>query len=58
MDKESSTEEIEITPEMIEAGCDVIAGYNLKFESEEEWVEKIYRAMIKASRQDVLGGRS
>ena len=46
-------EQIEITEEMIEAGCRVIAGYNYNFDSEEEIVERIFLAMIKAKHQGV-----
>jgi hypothetical protein len=40
--------EIEITPEMIEAGADALASVNLDFESEEAAVARIYRAMERA----------
>jgi hypothetical protein len=40
--------DIKITPEMIEAGCRAIAGYNYNFDLEEEIVERIFRAMITA----------
>ncbi len=40
--------EIEITPEMIEAGCTEIASYNLDFESREDAVRRIYSEMEKA----------
>ena len=47
---ESSSEtkanaEIEITPEMIEAGTSVLYGMELAFASEESWAERVYRAM-------------
>lgn len=41
----NSTDEIEITPEMIEAGAAALAETNLDFETAEEAVARIYRAM-------------
>jgi hypothetical protein len=38
-------EEIEITAEMIEAGCAEIASFDRRYESDEDAVERIYRAM-------------
>lgn len=38
-------DEIEVTPEMIEAGTKVLIGWNPKFESPEICVEAIYLAM-------------
>jgi hypothetical protein len=46
--------EIEITPEMIAAGVNEIASYNLDFESREDAVARIYEAMFLASRSAVL----
>ncbi len=43
-------EEIEITPEMIEAGAAELASVNLDFEMLEEAAERIYRAMAYAFR--------
>ncbi len=40
--------EIEITPEMIEAGIAALASYDPRTMLEEEAVERIYRAMISA----------
>lgn len=39
------TKEIEVTPEMIEAGVGEVAGYDDRFETIEEVVERVYRAM-------------
>jgi hypothetical protein len=50
MDKENSTDEIEITPEMIEAGIGELVAWNLDFHSEEDGVIRIYTAMTKARR--------
>ena len=49
MDKETSTDEIEITPEMSEAGADVIFRYR---EEKMAWTlaEEVYRAMELAKR--------
>lgn len=41
--------EIEITPEMIEAGTLELAGFNQDFESDEDAVCRIYRAMVAVS---------
>jgi hypothetical protein len=40
--------EVEITPEMIAAGADALAGFNRDFESAEERVVEIYEAMFLA----------
>ena len=37
--------EIEVTPEMVEAGASVLYGMELAFASEEFWAERVYRAM-------------
>ncbi len=56
MDKESSTDEIEITPAMIEAGADAFyADSDWGQEPVERAVERIYRAMrlaFSAEKQD------
>jgi hypothetical protein len=39
--------EIEVTPEMVEAGVDVLSGFNTDFETLEGCVERIYIAMEK-----------
>lgn len=41
--------EIEITPEMIEAGASAICGMELAFAKEEFWAEEIFKAMISLS---------
>jgi hypothetical protein len=38
-------EEIEVTPAMIEAGLEAFAGYSPRFDSREEMVVSVYRAM-------------
>jgi hypothetical protein len=40
---------VEVTPEMIEAGVDALVTFNERFESPEEAVERIHRAMFCAS---------
>ena len=40
--------EIEVTPEMIEAGADALAAFNEKFSSLEDGAWYIYRAMMSA----------
>jgi hypothetical protein len=42
----NSTDEIEITPEMIEAGVSELCAYDHRFESMEGCVERIFTAMI------------
>ncbi len=37
--------EIEVTPEMIEAGASVLYGMETAFAGEEFWAEEVYRAM-------------
>jgi hypothetical protein len=46
--KTNSTDEIEITPEMIKAGVRAVAGYNPEFELDEDFVMRLYRAMVTA----------
>jgi hypothetical protein len=53
MDKENSTDEIEITPEMIEAGLDEFVAYDDRFHFEEDAVRRIFRAMIKKAHQSI-----
>ena len=50
-DNELDAKEIEITPEMIEAGGEALAGYNLDFYGEEDWARWVYVAMRRASRR-------
>ena len=49
-------EEIEITPEMIEAGASVLYGMELAFATEEVWAERVYIAMVRANEQSVSSG--
>ena len=41
----NKSDEIEITPEMIDAGAAVLAGFETYFSDEEMWAERVYRAM-------------
>jgi hypothetical protein len=41
-------DEIEITPEMIEAGAEELCTFNSDFESHEKAARRIYRAMVFA----------
>lgn len=41
--------EIEVTPNMIEAGASVLYGMELAFAGEEFWAKKIYRAMASVA---------
>lgn len=47
----NSTDEIEITPEMVEAGKIALAAYSPYFHLEEEGVIAIYMAMASARNQ-------
>lgn len=42
------TAEIEITPEMIEAGCRALASYSERLDGDEEGACRVYRAMERA----------
>ena len=55
--KPPSTEEIEVTPEMIEAGTQVRAEIDPFFESWDVIVTKIYRAMEEARRASLSAPR-
>jgi len=45
MDSKCKTDEIEITPEMIEAGADAVKGYDPEFNSPWDIATETYRAM-------------
>ena len=45
---EAGAPDIEVSPEMIRAGLDAYYGVDLRFESEEARVLKIFRAMAAA----------
>jgi hypothetical protein len=45
---DTAAREVEITPEMLEAGIAALASYNPKFVLEEDGVRRIYIAMTKA----------
>lgn len=50
---------IRVTPAMIEAGVEIIAGYDNGFlTSDKIWVEQIYRAMQKARLEERRTARS
>jgi hypothetical protein len=42
-------EGIKVTEEMIVAGCAELASFDRRYESDEDMVERIYRAMVTAS---------
>jgi hypothetical protein len=42
-------DEIEVTPEMIEAGAAELARYTTVFDTLEDGVERIFRAMIRSA---------
>ena len=43
--KPTDCDDVEITPEMIEAGASVLYRMELAFAGEEFWAEEVYRAM-------------
>ena len=43
------SEEIKITPEMIEAGASVLCGFNTYFTGEAYWAEEVFRAMTRVA---------
>jgi hypothetical protein len=45
-----NTDEIEVTPEMIEAGTAEFCGYDPRFEGPEDVVPEIYRAMARLTK--------
>lgn len=47
----SQNEDIEITPEMIEAGAVELSRFNADFECLEEAAARIYRAMVGAAQE-------
>ena len=50
------TAEIEITPEMIEAGVRALVSYNPRLDLEEDGARRIFMAMIKAKyRPETMG---
>jgi hypothetical protein len=40
-----------ITPEMIEAGAQVLFGFHTLFEDEHSWAVRVYRAMREAAKK-------
>lgn len=48
--KTESDDEIEVTPEMIRAGTDILALYDPSEDSVEGWAEDIYREMESVRR--------
>jgi hypothetical protein len=56
MNDEKTSAELEVTPEMIEAGAAVLCRMTTYFGADEEvWAERIYRAMTSARRNIDLG---
>lgn len=51
-------EEIEITPEMIEAGADVILGCDLEFYRPTEVAEMVFKTMASLRSRDLSGTSS
>ncbi len=47
----NADEEIEITPEMIEAGASVLCGFETLTASESYWAEMVYRAMHSVAKR-------
>jgi len=43
-------DEIEITPEMIEAGASVLFGFETFFADEELWAARVFETMVRAHR--------
>jgi hypothetical protein len=53
-------DEIEVTPEMVEAGASVLCGFHTFFADEASWAEDVYRAMEQTRREkaaDVVGDK-
>ncbi len=48
--------EIEVTPEMIEAGAEVFCEYDCRFEGPEHVVVEIFEAMLAASLTEPIPG--
>ena len=48
-------EEIEITPEMIEAGAEAKSGHDDRFESADEMIARVYRAKVLKAKGDACG---
>ena len=48
-------EEIELTPEMIEAGASVLCGFSTYFSDEAHWAKEVYKAMVKAALHEGWG---
>jgi hypothetical protein len=44
-------DDVEVTPEMIEAGLLELARFDARFQEERDAVRKIFRAMLKALNQ-------
>ena len=52
-DRQAGADEIEITNEMLEAGLSIFRSYDYRFDSDEEAVRDIYRAMEEARRVNI-----
>jgi hypothetical protein len=46
---DGAPDEIEVTPEMIEAGARLLCGYETLTRDEAHWAEEVYRAMRRAA---------
>jgi hypothetical protein len=54
MGRSTSTEDIKVTPEMVEAGCRVFADYDARLESPGRVVTEIFQAMWRESLRNYL----
>lgn len=52
-DSLKSTGDVEISPEMIEAGLAAWSEYDERFESSDEMIERVYRAMSIKAKESV-----
>lgn len=49
-DETAVVDKIEITPAMIAAGVSALASYDPRFESEEEFIERLLSSVLKTGR--------
>ena len=47
-EKRQPAAEIEVTPEMVEAGVEVFCAFDRRFDSEDDVVKEIFRVMVGA----------
>jgi hypothetical protein len=50
-------QELQITPEMIEAGASIIRGYDSRFEDEETVAAEVFDAMLRVAAAPSADGR-